>query len=166
MMETSFRRIELHADAQEYAAQQQARRRRVLGLMLAVLTIMAAIYYVTNVYAPKALPYAPLMSLAAMALLALPVAIWNNPRVGVYVMAMSACLFKQAPIDIERDPFSRVPVFWNLSTIGQVYGKTNALEFAHFNIGELVILTTIIAWLVRQITLKELRFNRGAFFGW
>jgi hypothetical protein len=166
MIESSYRRVELYDNVAEYADAVRSRHARLFWFMMAVLTLIAGILAVVVKFAPTALPYAPLLALGALVLIALPVVIWNNPRIGLYILVISACLFMQAPLNVDRDPFGRIPLFWNISTTVNFFTGSNALEFLHMNLGEVIMAMTALFWLLRQITLRELRWNSGAFFGW
>jgi len=99
--------------------------------------------------------------------LAVPVIVWNNPRLGFYMLLTGIMLFETDPGEARftnvRVPTMRVPFFWNISSIGQHYG-THVLDPLVFSIAELLMILTVLTWLVRSIANREFRFERGAFF--
>ena len=103
-----------------------ARRRSVKFLLGGVL--LAAV--VAVIYAGIGLDniYLPLVVLVA---LMIPVLLWRYPRVTLYGTLVAACLFELGQVtgpdgvqyaDALTD---RVPIFWNVNTIFQVYAHTN-----------------------------------------
>lgn len=166
MIAPALRRAELLDSAAEYAARARARSVRLSVLLAVFLAIAFAIVAAICFEAPDAAIYGPLIALCAVAFLALPLVIWNNPRVGFYLLVGAACLFLQAPPTIDHDVASRVPLFWNISTIGEYYAHTTALSFLHMNLAEGIMLLTALFWVMRQVALREVRFTCGQFFGW
>jgi hypothetical protein len=166
MINPSYRRIELYDDARDYMAAIRARHGRLLYLMLATMLVAIGILVVVRFFAPNATLFAPLIALGVIVCLALPVVIWNNPRVGLYTLVGAACLFMQAPLNVDRDPFGKVPFFWNMSTACQFFTGSNALGFLHLNFGEVVMAMTLIFWVLRQVAMRELHWRSGAFFTW
>src|ERR1051326_8982953 len=61
-------------------------------------------------------------------------------------------------------PTSYVPFWWNLSSIGQYYSNTAALNAIVISPAEILMVITLVTWLVRAISLRELRIEKGAFF--
>ncbi len=166
MINSPYRRIELYDNAREYAQALRARHGRLFWLMMAMVIVAVSVIVLMRIFTPNAVLYSPLVALGAMLCLAVPVLIWNQPRVGLYILVGAACLFNQAPLNVGRDPFGYVPFFWNISTATGWYTGSHALESLHLNLGEVVMALTFIFWLMRQITMRELRWNFGAFFTW
>ena len=164
---SSYRRIELLDTAQEYIARAKTRRNWLMFLMLSVMGVSFGIYILIRFFAPKALPFAPILSLASLVMIVLPVVIWNNPRAGLYIIVFCATQFMQVAGGFERDPMAYVPVFWNVSTTVEHYtGSTGGFGWLHANLAEAIMVLTIVSWLIRQISLRELHIRRGALFGW
>ncbi len=166
MIETGFQRIELMNSVRDYAESKRYRNRRLMVLMLLLLTVALGAITAVRFLAPKSLAYAPFFGIGVVALCCIPVLIWNYPRAGLYLLVLSACLFMQIPMNMNRDPFAWVPLFWNFNQAWAFFTGSTSLEFLHVNLGELFMAMTFLFWLMRQITLRQLHWNPGAFFGW
>ena len=164
MLDLSMHRLELLNSAQEYAERMRLRRNLLFYAMIAVLLVSFSTFVILRVAAPHMLDLAPVLTISVLICLALPVIIWMQPRAGLYILCFCACLFLQNPSDAHHDPFEVIPFFWNISTIGQFYGKTNALNAFHFNLGEGVMLTTFLFWMMRQILLRDVKLTKGTCF--
>ena len=166
MIETQDRRIELLNDARDYAVSARIRKNWMMFLMLALIVFLFSIYIVIRFFAPQALPYAPVLAFSGLLFALLPVVIWRYPLSGLYVIAGSAAIFMQIPVGRDRDPTAYVPIFWNIGTIVEQYSGSGVLGWVHINIGELIMVMTILFWLIRQIALRELKIERGALYNW
>jgi hypothetical protein len=74
----------------DYRESIRARRMRLWGLMLVTLGVAMGVIIAMRFFTPQVLLYSPLVSLAALFLMAIPVIVWNNPRAGLYILAMTA----------------------------------------------------------------------------
>lgn len=167
MIEASYRRVELLDSVESYREQIRARWTRIWGFMLVTLGASMGAIIVIRFLAPSALLYSPLVALAVLFVMAVPVIVWNNPRAGLYLLTLFACLCVQSPERRHRDPLEWLPFYWSGSVISENYmGNPKALDFINFNYAELVMIMTALFWLTRQITLRELKFYPGAFFPW
>jgi hypothetical protein len=167
MIDTSYRRVELLDSVEEYRNSLRGRRMRLWGMMLICLFIVAGVIVTIRFLAPEATAFSPIVALAILLLIAIPVMVWNNPRAGLYILAISACLFIQSPGRLGRDPFEYVPIYWSGNVIAENYaGGLKALDAINFNYAEVVMVMTALFWIMRKVTLRELKFDFGAFFPW
>jgi hypothetical protein len=164
MLDIQARRVPLLDTAEEY---QKAIRFRLLRLsvaMMVLLCLMLTIVVVVRAFAPGALIWSPLLAAGLFTIVMLPVAIWNRPRFGFYVLVTSACLFTQTPAQESRDPFGIIPFFWNVSTTVETFTRSHAAAAIHVNYAEIVMIVTAVSWLIREVTLRQFVFNKGVFF--
>jgi hypothetical protein len=166
MLDIQTRRVTLLDNADEYRTAIRARRTRLFTAMFVLLILMLGIVVAMRAFTPGALIWSPLLALSLFILVMLPVAIWNQPRIGFYVLIASACLFNQTPAGESRDPFGIVPFFWNVSTTVETFAHSSAAAAVHINYAEVVMIITALSWLLREITLRKFKFNRGIFFTW
>ncbi len=164
MLDTSLHRLELLSHAEEYQERLRLRRNLLFGAMIAALLVSFSTYIIVRIFAPQILDLAPVLAVSTLFLLGLPVMIWLEPRSGLYLVCICACLFVQNPAGNSHNIFDMIPFFWNISTVGQVYAKTNALNAFHFNLGEVVMVMIFLFWLMRQIVLRDIRFTKGTCF--
>ncbi len=111
---------------------------------------------------------AVLAALGVFFVCSIPVLVWNNPKYGFYTLFFGTMVFEGVTNGYGASsiiPTSYVPFFWNLNNLGQQYG-TGALNPFKFSIAEGVMLLTFISWIIRQISLRDLHIEKGAFFGW
>ncbi len=166
MIETQDRRIELLSDARDYAQSARSRANWIALQMSALLIFLFSIYIVIRFFAPKALPYAPVLAACALISVLFPVMVWRSPRLGLYVLVGCATMFMQIAQGFDRDPTAYVPIFWNIGTIVEYYSGSGALGWVHINLGELIMLMTAGFWIIRQIALRELKIEKGALYTW
>ena len=166
IMETQERRIELLNDARDYAVSARARSNWVALQMSALLLFLFGIYVAIRFFAPNALPFAPVLAFSGLLAILLPVIIWRMPRMGLYILVGCASVFMQVAAGFERDPTAYVPIFWNIGTIVEHYSGSQALGWMHINIGEAIMLMTVLFWMIRQISLRELKIEKGVLYNW
>lgn len=152
--------------AQEYTLRRDIRSDWIVLFFLGLLIVAFGIYVGIGIFVPAKAALAPVLSIVLFLLLAIPVAIWHNPKVGFYLLIFCACVFVQSPKEAEPDPFTVVPVFWNVSTIGYNYFNTQALGAIQFNMGEAIIVMTLVSWGVQEIMRRKLKLRKGLFFPW
>ena len=98
--------------------------RRRNGKFLAGGAVLAAV--VAAVFAGLGNIFVPLVVLAAFLL---PILLWQFPRIVFHFVLGSVCLFELAQMtgsdgSVYADSLTdRIPVFWNINTILQVYGR-------------------------------------------
>jgi hypothetical protein len=150
---------------------QLARHKRSRDLILLALTTLvmagaAAVMVALQLRAPAMSPAVLLLIGGLLVVcLAVPIVIWNEPRVGLYLMVTGALLCGGMPgTGISTMPTSLIPFWWNLSTVGQFYGHTGAFNALVFSPAEAIIVLTFVSWLVRSVVRRDVAFVRGAFF--
>ncbi len=151
---------------QEFTLRRDIRSDWIVLLFLGLLIVAFGIYVVIGIFVPDKAHMAPILSLVLFLVLAIPIAIWHNPKIGVYLLIFCACVFVQSPKEEEPDPFTVVPVFWNVSTIGYNYLNTQALGSIQFNMGEAIIVATLVSWGIQEIMRSKLKIRKGLFFPW
>ena len=146
-----------------------ARRRRTRMLvwagMLTSLAIVFGCIAAISYLSPQtgALPLC-LVGLVAIAAVWTPFVLWNNPPLGLYLIFVSALLFPgTGGTAVTTIPTTYVPVWWNISSIGQYLGHTGALNAIAVSPAELIIVLTGLFWLVRSVVNREFRLMRGPF---
>ena len=164
--ETQDRRIELLNDARDYVVSARSRANWVALQMSALLLFLFSIYVAIRYLAPGSLAFAPVLAFSGLLAVLLPVIIWRMPRMGLYILVGCASVFMQVAAGFERDPTAYVPIFWNIGTIVEHYTGSGALGWLHINIGESIMLMTVLFWLIRQIALRELKIEKGVLYNW
>jgi hypothetical protein len=146
-------------------SQQRTRRMLLMTALVATVTVifgvMGALLYV-NVSGPIVW----LVGLSAWILIALPVVVWQKPKLGFYILFTGAMFFESVSngYGVRTDvPTTYVPFFWNLNNLGYHYG-TAVLEPFKFSLAEMLMVVTFLTWLVQSIVSRTFKFERGAFF--
>jgi hypothetical protein len=150
----------------DYSAANNIRRDWLAIALIIVLIVSFGIYVGIGIFVPQKADLAPFLAIAVFITFAIPIAIWNRPQVGIYIIITCAALFVQSPKEGEADPLTMIPIFWNISTIGYNYLNTQALSVVQFNMGELIILFTAFSWGIHEISLRRLSIKTGVFFPW
>ncbi len=152
-----------YPDTAHLLAQQASRRRWLMvGTVLCVLLVTGIIAAVA-VLQPKASPGGTLAAgLVVVVVAAIPVVVWNWPRFGLYVLAITsiACGAPQGSQTI-LVPTTYIPFWWNLSIAGRTYGLGNALAPIVFSPAELIWILTAVCWVMRRILSRDLELRRG-----
>ena len=135
--------------------------RRRSGRFLAGGALLAAA--IAAVFAGLGNIFLPLVVLVAFVL---PILLWRFPRIVIYFVLASACLFElgittggdgSAYADSLTD---RVPIFWNINTILQIYGHTN-FKVIPLNLLEVLLLFAGMCALIRSAYTKTANFQPG-----
>ena len=143
--------------ADDYA---QAARRRA-GKFLVGGALLAAI--VAAAFAGLGNLFAPLVLLVAFLV---PIFIWRFPRVTLYFIFTAVSLFELAQLEgpsggAYADALTdRIPVFWNVNTILQVYGHVN-FKGVPLNLLEVLLLLAGLCALVRSAYTRTANFRAG-----
>ena len=146
--------------ADDYAAAAQARARRFLigGALLAGLVAASFVAFgLDNIALPMVLLIA----------LALPVLLWRFPRLTLYLTLGAACLFEMVLVgDANGKPFAdaltdRVPFFWNINTIFQMYLHVN-FKAVPLNFFEIFLLIAGVCSALRAVYTQTLSVRGGA----
>src|SRR5438128_2260194 len=135
----------------------------LVAVSVFVFGVAGAVFHLTNL--PEGI--ITRIAIAAGLIVVMPFLIWNNPKIGLYVLFGAAMLFEgttNGGSQTATIPTTFVPFFWNLNNLGRQYG-TEALGPLKFSFAEVLMVITFLAWIVRTIALREFKFERGAFFG-
>ncbi len=145
------------ADDYVRSARRRARIFLVGGLAFALL--------VGGTFAAFAADY-PFLPLALLVVLLTPVLLWRFPRLALYITLAAACLFE---LGIVTDPngipypdslTDRVPLFWNVNTIFQVYAHTD-FKGIPLNLFEVFILIAGACSVVRAVYTRTTNLRGG-----
>ncbi len=143
--------------ADDYARAVQRRNGQFLagGAVLAVIVAL--------VFAGLGNIFLPLVVLAAFVL---PILLWRFPRIVLYLVLASVCLFELAQMTgadgtVYADSLTdRIPIFWNINTILQIYGHTD-FKAVPLNLLEVLLLLAGLCALVRSAYTKTADFRPG-----
>lgn len=146
--------------ADEYA---DAARRRGIKFLAGAAALAAVAAVVFAGIGPDNI-FLPLVVLAAFVL---PILLWRYPRVVLYFVVASVCLFELGQLpgpdgkgyaDALTD---RIPVFWNINTILQQYGHMD-FKGIPLNLMEVLLLLAGLCALVRSAYTRTAFFRPGA----
>lgn len=149
-------------------AEQRTRSRALMTYLVVTVVLVFGAMGALTYLAPVTPNYSVgLVGFSVFICLAIPVAVWNNPRIGLYLMVVGSLLLGGGSYMV-RDtiPTTYVPFWWNISTISMFYARKDALKALVFSPAEVLMVITFLAWLIRGIVARELRFEKGAFLGW
>ena len=144
------------------------RLRRTVVLIMAIVAVLLVVGSMTAmaILLPRADPTSVAMGAFIIVIcIAVPVVICFRPRIGLYILFVSALLFPSTSVQgLPTMPTLFVPLWWNVSTIGSRYLGTYALNGVSVSPAELVMMLTFTVWLVRAIALRQLTWKVGTFF--
>lgn len=145
--------------AEEYAAQARARARWFLlggGLLAGTVAASFVAFGLDNIFLPIVLLIAVLT----------PILLWRFPRLSLYWTLIAACLFELGQVtgpdgrqfaDALTD---RVPFFWNVNTIFQVYAHSN-FKGVPLNLFEVFILVAGVCSCLRAVYTQNTSLRAG-----
>lgn len=143
--------------ADDYADAAQRRKVKFLGGAAVLAAIVAAVFAgLGNIFLP----------LVVLAAFVLPILLWRFPRIVLYFVLASVCLFELAQMagpdgGAYADSLTdRIPVFWNINTILQIYGHTD-FKGIPLNLLEVLLLLSGLCALVRSAYTKTADFRLG-----
>jgi O-antigen ligase len=132
-----------------------ARRRRAQLLLFAIL--LAAGVGTTFVAFGLDSPILPAVLLLAVAA---PVLLWHYPKVTLFAVFGATCLLELNPTGFPDDVTGRIPFFWNVNTIFQVYAHAN-LKAVPVNALEVLLLLAFACTAVRSVFSGMARVKGG-----
>lgn len=142
-------------------AGQRTRRQIIFGLLLVALILVCSAMAALSYLYPKTPGYAlGFAGLGVFVLLALPVVIWHKPHAALYILFCGTSIFGEGFSIRATIPTSYIPMWLNISTVGQQYG-TQVLSPLVFSIAELLMIVSVLSWIVRQIAMRELKIEWG-----
>ena len=145
--------------AEEYAAQARVRTRWFLlggGLLAGAVAASFVAFGLDNIFLPSALLLAVLT----------PILLWRFPRLTLYFSLVAACLFELGQV---RGPdgrqfadslTDRVPFWWNVNTIVQVYTQTD-FKGLPLNLFELFIIVAGVCSCLRAVYTGSTNLRAG-----
>lgn len=142
-----------------------ANRQRTLGFMLGggVLAGLVASAYVAFGIDNPLLPIALLLAVIT------PILLWRYPRFVLFFTLTAACLFElslvNSPAGMEyADAVTdRVPFFWNVNTIFQLYAHTN-FKGIPLSLFEFFLLIASVCSVLRAVYNRTTKLRVGALF--
>ena len=143
--------------ADDYARAVRHRNGKFLAGAAALAAVVAAVFAgLGNIFLP----------LVVLAAFLLPILLWRFPKIVLYFVLASVCLFELAEITgpdggAYADSLTdRIPIFWNINTILQIYGHTDFKGFP-FSLLEVLLLLAGLCALVRSAYTKTADFRPG-----
>ena len=143
--------------ADDYADAARRRGRKFLAGGAALAAIIAAAFAgLGNIFPP----------LVVLIAFLIPILIWRYPKATLYFVIASVCLFELAQLSgpdggVFADSLTdRVPVFWNVNTILQLYGHMN-FKGVPLNLLEVLLLVAGTCSLVRSAYTRTGSFQAG-----
>ena len=148
--------------AEDYVA---ATRQRTIGFMLGggVLAGSVASAYVAFGMDNTLLPIALLVAVIT------PILLWRFPRFSLFFTLAAACLFE---LDLLTGPTGteyadaltdRVPFFWNVNTIFQIYAHTN-FKAVPLSLFEFFLIIAAVCSVLRTVYNRTTKLRVGALF--
>ena len=148
--------------AEDYVS---ATRRRTIGFMLGggVLAGSVASAYVAFGMDNTLLPIALLLAVIT------PILLWRFPRFSLFFTLAAACLFE---LDLLIGPTGteyadaltdRVPFFWNVNTIFQIYAHTN-FKAVPLSLFEFFLIIASVCSVLRTVYNRTTKLRVGALF--
>lgn len=146
--------------ADDYADAARRRTRKFLagGTLLAAV-VAAAFASLDNILPPLVL---------LVAFLA-PILLWRYPRNTLFLTLIASCLFELALVQSPDGPnfadalTDRIPFFWNVNTIFQIYGHTN-FKGIPLNLFEVFILIAGVCSCLRAVYTRTVNLRGGGLF--
>ncbi len=151
-----------YPSATELIKQQKQRRAVMMSLLVATVVLVFGTIGTFMQFTNVPFQAAWLIGFVVFFCLAVPVVVWQNPRAGFYMLFTAALLFGGSPGRFYDPviPTSLVPVWWNISIIGQNFG-ISAFNGLSFSPTELLMVLTALTWLIRMVVKREFYFRRG-----
>lgn len=144
-------------------------RRRARRTVLAIVTVgTTAAAFMAMVALQRAVPSAPapallLVGAVLAALVWVPLAVARRPWLGLVTLFAAAPLFGGLPgSTVATMPSTQVPFWWNISTIGQVYGHTTHLNALVFSPAEILLVFTLVGMVIHCTSRRDAPLRGGA----
>jgi O-antigen ligase len=109
------------------------------------------------------IPQAKAVVLAAIVWMLLAMAFWRSPRIAVLVLAAGALLIEQSPTylaDRLTEQVQILQIFSSLNTMAGAIGL-RALEGIYVTPAEILLVTALLAWLVKGVATRALHRSRS-----
>lgn len=156
---------DLYPGTMRLQTQQKTRRWVLLGLTLLTSLIIATGMVAVLITRPQASDiYVLLPGFVGLCLIAIPIAVWNNPISGLYVLFAGAMLFPGSPAPAQPTvPTGYIPFWWNLSTAGNIV-NIRVFSGLPVSLAEFLMVYTALCWLIRAIMSRDAHIETGMFF--
>ncbi|MBC7806701.1 MAG: O-antigen ligase family protein [Akkermansiaceae bacterium] len=103
----------------------------------------------------------PLLPVILIISLMIPVVLWCSARAVLYVVFAGTCLFELFPSGYADSLTERIPLFWNVNTIFQIYAHVN-FKAIPFNLVEVIMIIATVCSLIRAVFTKTFSLRGGA----
>lgn len=105
----------------------------------------------------------PMLPLILLIALATPILLWRFSRAVLYVTFASVCLFELMPTGYADALTDRVPFFWNVNTIFQIYAHAD-VKAIPLNLCEVFLLAAAACSAIRAIFTRTVCLRAGTLF--
>ena len=131
------------------------RRQRAQLVIAVVLTVLLGLLYLVangNVAAP----------LGPFVLIGIVIVLWKRPDMLLPITVAGACLFETELYNFQDSLTDRVPLFWDVNTIFQVYGHAD-VHAVPFSLFEIILIIGAVFALIRGVYDRSLNLKGGTF---
>ncbi len=102
----------------------------------------------------------PLLPLIVIACLVVTLLLWCRTDAVLYIIFAGACLFELFPSTFPDSLTERVPLFWNVNTIFQVYAHAN-FKAVPFSLVEILLIFAGLFSVIRAVYTKSVSVRGG-----
>ncbi len=137
--------------------QAATRRNRVLLFGSLLLSLACGAGFVAVGSGTPVVPIVLLLCLGGGLLL------WHKPRASLYIAFVAACMLELMPVKYADSITERIPFFWNINTIFQVFLHVD-FKAVPLNLLEVIFILAAIASLIRAVALRQVSVRLGPLF--
>src|SRR5579862_6432263 len=150
--ETAYASPYVAATSADYAQSHRIRIRRIViwGCVATLLLGAALLVADGNVLVPIAM-------LGVLALIGLMI---QYPKVIMPITLAGTCLFELYPLGFKDSLTDRIPLFWDINTVVQLYGHHD-MHAVPFSLFEILFVLAIASWLIRGVYERTLTITWG-----
>lgn len=105
----------------------------------------------------------PILPVVLLLCIGIPILVWNSTLVTLYILLAASCLFELAQVPFKDGLTDRVPFFWNINTIVQVYAHAN-FKAIPINLAELMLILAGTTSMVRAVVMNKVSIQPGPLF--
>jgi hypothetical protein len=132
-------------------------RNRNLLLWSVLLALVCGAGFVAFGEGNPVVPIVLLLSIGGLVLL------WHRPKAALYIAFVAACLFELMPVTYKDSLTERVPFFWNINTIFQVFLHVD-FKAIPLNLLEFIFIIAAITSLIRAVAMRQENVRLGPLF--
>lgn len=103
----------------------------------------------------------PLVPIVLMLTIGTPLLIWHNTKATLYILLGATCLFELFQTPFPDALTDRVPFFWNINTIFQIYLHAN-VKSVPLNLAEVLLIIAGVSSWIRAIAMRQFDVRGGA----